>query len=183
VSTVGKLVIVAGAAVVVLISTTTGALLARLTKIPLGRGTASITWSGAAGVTPTIKSIKGTADGYSVSGAGRGPNPASILGSASSIPSHLPLADIKGTIGGAYFTLDISLTLPTSGTSLNSQSFGQVSGTFRGQAVTAKLTENVSSYSFGFKGKIGTLRVTGVISQPRRHGNTETAHASFDVAK
>jgi hypothetical protein len=179
----GALVIVAGAVVVALISTTTGAVLARLTRIPLGRGTASITWAGVAGVTPTIKSIEGTAGGYSVTGAGRVPNPASILGSASSIPSDLPLADVKGRIGGAQFTLDIALTLPTSGGSLNPRTFGQVSGTFRGQAVTAKLTANVNSNSFGFKGTIGTLHVTGVISRPRQHGNTETAHASFDVTK
>jgi hypothetical protein len=168
---------------VALISTTTGALFARLTKIPLGRGTASITWSGVAGVTPTIKSIKGTAGGFSVSGAGRRPSPPSTLGSGSSIPSKLPLADIRGTLGGAHFTLNIVLTLPTSGTSLDPPSFGRVSGTFRGQAVSAKLTANVSSDSFGFKGKIGTLRVTGVISRPHQHGNTETAHASFDVTK
>jgi hypothetical protein len=179
----GVLVIVVVAAVVALISTTTDALLARLTRIPLGRGAASITWSGVAGVTPTIKSIKGSAAGYSVSGGGRVPTPASILGSASSIPSDLPLADVKGTIGGSRFTLDITLTLPTSGVLLNPQTFGRVSGTFRGQAVTAKLTAKVSSNSFGFKGTIGTLHVTGVISQPRQHGNTETAHASFDVTK
>jgi hypothetical protein len=177
------LIIVAGATVGALISTASGALFARLTTIPLGRGTASVTWTGATGVTPTIKSIKGTAGGYSVSGAGRVPNPASILGSASSIPSDLPLADIKGTIGGAHFTLDIALTLPTSGTSLNPRDLGKVSGTFRGQAVVAQLTANVSSNSYGFKGKIGTLHVAGVISQPRRHGNTETASASFDITK
>jgi hypothetical protein len=176
-------VIVAGGAVVALISTTTGALLAHLTRIPLGRGTAAITWTGVSGVTPTIKSIKGTAGGYSVSGAGRVPMPTSILGSASSIPSDLPLADIKGTIGGTNFTLDITLTLPASGASLNPRSFGRVSGTFRGQAVIATLTENTSSYSFGFKGRIGSLHVTGVISQPHERGNTETAHARFDVTK
>ena len=148
----------------------------------MGRGTATITWTGVADIKPTIKSVKGEAGGYSVSATGRVPKPTSI-GSASSIPSQLPLANIKGTIGGTPFTLDIVLTFPTSATSAKPQTFGHVAGTFRNQAVTATLTANVNSSSFGFKGTIGTLHVNGVISQPRQHGNAETAHAGFDVTK
>lgn len=118
-----------------------------------------------------------------MSATGKIPDPASILGSGSSIPSSLPLANIKGRIGGTPFTLDITLTLPASGTSLNPQTFGHVTGTFQNQAITGTLTAKLSSSSFGFKGRIGTLHVAGVVSQPHQHGNTETAHASFVVTK
>jgi len=176
-------IIFVATAVVALISTSTGAVLASLTRIPLGHGTATITWTGVTGITPTIKSVKGTAGGYSVSATGRIPKLATTGGSASSIPSEFPLANIKGTLGGAPFTLDIILTLPTSATSANPGSFGHVTGTFRNQAVTGTLTANVSSSSFGFKGMIGALHVAGVVSQPHQHGNTETAHARFNVTK
>jgi hypothetical protein len=93
------------------------------------------------------------------------------------------LADIKGTISGAPFTLDIVLTFPTSGISAKPQSLGHVTGMFRNQAVVATIVPNVNSSSFGFKGTIETLHVVGVVSQPHQHGNTETAHATFDVTK
>jgi len=175
-------IVVAAVAVTALISTSTGALLAPLTRLPLGRGTATITWTGAADIKPTIQSVKGEAAGYSVSASGEVPKPTS-LGSVSSIPSQLPLANIKGTIGGTPFTLAIVLTLPTSATPAEPLSLGHVTGTFRNEPVAATLTANVNSGSFGFKGTIGTLHVNGVISQPRQHGNAETAHAAFDVTK
>ncbi len=118
-----------------------------------------------------------------MSGKGRIPNPASAFGSGSSIPSQLPLANIKGTIGGTPFTLDIVLTFPTSASSAKPQNFGHVNGTFRNQAITATLTANINSSSFGFKGTIGALHVDGLVTRPRQHGNTETAHATFDVTK
>ena len=172
-----------GAAIVALISTSTGALLARLTRIPLGRGTATITWTGAAAIRPTLPSVKGSAGGYSVSATGRVPNPASILGSASSVPSQIPLANVKGTVGGTPFTLGIVLTLPTIAPSVNPVTFGHATGSFRSQAVSATLTANSNSSSFGFKGTIGKLHIAGVVSQPRQHGNSETARATFDVTK
>jgi hypothetical protein len=175
-------IVVAAVTVAALISTSTGALLARLTRIPLGRGTATIRWTGAADIKPTIQSVKGEAGGYSVSASGEIPKPTSF-GSTSSIPSQLPLATIKGTIGGTPFTLSIVLTLPTTATPAKPLTFGHVTGTFRNEPVAATLTANANSSSFGFKGTIGTLHVGGVISQPRQHGNAETAHASFDVTK
>jgi hypothetical protein len=75
------------------------------------------------------------------------------------------------------------LTLPTASTSAKSLSLGHVTGTFRNQTVLGTLTANVGSSSFGFKGTIGRLHVNGVVSQPHQHGNTETAHASFNVTK
>src|ERR1700728_1811595 len=66
-------IVLAGGALVVLVATAGDALLARLTRLPLGRGTATITWKGARGLSPTIHSIKGTAGGYQVSATGRVP--------------------------------------------------------------------------------------------------------------
>jgi hypothetical protein len=177
------IVIVVGAILFALAATSASALLARLTRIPLGRGTATITWKGATGIKPTIKSIKGSAGGYSVSGNGRIPELTSTGGSAPSIPSNLPLADIKGTIGGSPFTLDIVLTLPTSATPSKPLTIGHLTGTFRSQVVAGTVTANLSSRNFAFTGTIGTLHVEGVVLQPHQHGDTETAHATFDVTK
>ena len=174
---------IVGAAVVVLIATSTEAMIARLTSIPLGRGTATITWSGSTGVTPTINSIKGTAGGYAVSATGQIPKPSSISGTASSVPTEYPIADVKGTIGGTHFTVDIVLTLPSSLTSSAPQNLGHVTGTFRNQPVAGTLTANVNSNNFAFTGTIGALHVHGTVSQPIHHGHSETAHATFTVTK
>jgi hypothetical protein len=170
-------------ATVALLITSANALLARLTRIPLGRGTATITWSGATGDRPTIKSITGAAGSYTVTASGHVPPPTPISGTASSLPSQYPVADVAGTIGGTPFTLDVVLSLPSSLSSNEPQSVGHVTGTFRGMAVSAALTANVNSNSFRFDGTIGSLQVSGVVSQPIHHGHSETAHASFDVTK
>ena len=167
----------------VLIATAGGALIARLTRIPTGRGIATITWKGATGLTPTISSIRGTAGGYQVVAAGRVPKTPSTGGTASSLPSQIPVADVKGNIGGTGFTLNIVLTLPGSLTSSKLQTVGHVTGTFRNQKVAATLTANVNSSSFAFSGTIGSLHVSGHVSQPKQHGNMETARATFNVTK
>src|ERR1700679_280700 len=79
-------IVLAGGAIVVLIATAGDAVLARLTRLPLGRGTATITWKGATGLSPTINSIKGTAGGYQVAATGRVPKTPSVSGTASTIP-------------------------------------------------------------------------------------------------
>jgi hypothetical protein len=176
-------ILLAGGAIVVLIATTSDALIARLTNIPLGRGTATITWKGAAGLTPTITSIKGTAGAYQVAAKGRVPKTPSVSGTASSLPSQFPIADVRGTIGGTGFTLNIVLTLPASLTSSKLQTFGHVTGTLRNQRVAATLTANVNSSSFAFVGTIGSLHVSGHVSQPKQHGNMDTARATINVTK
>ena len=180
--------VVAAATVAVAVSVSAAALVARLTRIPLGRGTATITWTGATGIKPTINSIRGTAGGYEVSATGKtlqpsigSQSPNGATGTSISIPSVIPLADVNGSIGGTPFTLHIALTLPSSLTPSQSQSIGRVSGTFRGQPVTATLT--ATSDSFRFNGTIGALHVTGVVSHVAQHGNTETAHTTFDISK
>jgi hypothetical protein len=176
-------IIVAGGAATVLIATASDALVARLTNIPLGRGTATITWTGATGATTTINSIKGTAGGYNVAAKGRVPTTSPTTGSASTTPSQFPVANVKGTIGGTGFSLNIVLTLPASLTSSKLQTVGNVTGTFRNQHVDATLTANVNSSSFVFTGTIGSLHIVGRVSQPIRHAHMETAHASFNVTK
>jgi hypothetical protein len=173
----------AGGAIAVLIATTAGALLAELTKLPLGRGTATITWKGVTGLSPTINSIRGTAGGYLVAATGRVPEMPPTTGTASTLPSQYPIADVKGTIGGAGFTLNIVLTLPTSLTSNKLQTFGHVTGTFRNQRVVATLTANVNSSSFTFVETIGSLHIAGHVSRPRQQGDTDTARATFMVTK
>jgi hypothetical protein len=174
---------VVGGAAIVLIATAGNALVARLTKIPLGRGAATITWTGATGITPTINSVKGTAGSYQVAATGMVPNASPGSGTASTLPSQFPLANVKGTIGGTGFTLNIILTLPASLTSSKPQSFGKVTGTFRNQAVAAALTANINSSSFAFVGTIGSLHIAGHVSKPTQHGHTETAHATFNITK
>ena len=104
-------------------------------------------------------------------------------GTASTLPSQYPIAHVKGTIGGTSFTLDIVLTLPASPAPDTQLTFGHVTGTFRDQHVAATLTANVNSRAYAFAGTIGSLHITGLVSQPVRHGLKETAHATFDVAR
>lgn len=181
--TAGTLVVAVAA--VILISTATSAVLARLTTIPLGRGTATITWTGSTGVTPTIESITGTAGGYQVHGEGHVPRTLGSAETGSTIPTQVPVADVVGTIGGTHFTLNITLTFPATLSVNKSDKFGNVTGTFRGQPVRATLTAPVKgeSATFGFTGTIGSLHVSGVIAQPIQHGRSETAHATFDVTR
>ncbi len=79
--------------------------------------------------------------------------------------------------------LNIGLTLPGSLTSSKLQTVGHVSGTFRNQKVAATLSANINSNSFAFVGTIGSLHVSGHVSQPKRRGNMETARATFNVTK
>lgn len=178
---VGSLVVCG--ALVGLVATSTEALIARLNSIPLGPGTATITWSGSNGATPTISTIKGSARGYAVAATGKVPKPPSISSSASTLPTQYPIAAVRGTIGGSRFTLNIIISLPSSLTSSAPQSFGHVTGTYRNQPVAATLTANVNSSTFAFTGTIGALHVQGTVSQPIHHGHSETAHASFTVTK
>ncbi len=164
--------------------------IARLTSIPLGRGSATITWTTQSGTSPTTNLISGSARGLRISAKGVVPK-SSVLGGArsgsapQSIPTHLRIADIKGTIEGTSFSIDISITLPVV-TNLGphkSVTFGAIHGSFRGQAVRAVLTQSSSTSMIGFSGTIGGDHVTGTIDTPVRHGNKSTAHANFDVTR
>ena len=175
-------------AVVVSTTLTAFAVIARLTAIPLGRGTATITWTGKGGISPTVNSIGGTAGGFRVTGSDKVP---SIYGSekpstgppptALAIPSVFPVANVTGTIDGASFTLKInlSLTVPSSAAT----SLGNVTGTFRNQPISANITANSSQNAFDFTGTIGSVHVTGVVKSVKHDGNKATARATFDVTK
>jgi hypothetical protein len=101
-----------------------------------------------------------------------------------SLPSTLPLADIKGTISGTPFSLDVTLNL--SGLDLTSNkpvAFGTVTGSFRGQPINAVLTGRRTSSTVSFSGTIGGDQVTGTIARVDHHGNRSTAFASFEVTR
>jgi hypothetical protein len=163
--------------------------ISRLTAIPLGRGTATITWTGKGGIDPTVNSIAGNAGGLPVSATDKVPKFPGVGGGTSgssstpsSLPSQFPIADVKGTIDGSQFSLDIALSLsqlsgPTHG------SLGTVSCTFRNQKMNAIITSNAASNAFDFSGTIGSLHVSGTIKSVTHHGDSATAHASFDVSK
>jgi hypothetical protein len=174
---------------VLLVSVPVMAEIAALRSIPLGRGSATLSWTGKSGITPTIDSIRGSARGLVIVAAGTVPKPPH-LGNASSgstslsLPSTLPLADIKGTISGTSFSLDVSLKL--AGLELTSNkpvTFGTVTGSFRGEPITAVLTGRRTSTTVSFSGTIGSDDVTGTITRVVRHGNMSTAYASFDVTR
>jgi hypothetical protein len=174
---------------IVLLSVPVMAEIAILRSLPLGRGAATLSWTGKSGVTPTVSSIRGSARGLAIVATGTVPKPRHV-GNASSgstslfLPPTLPLADIKGTISGTTFSLDVTLTL--AGLNLTSNkpvTFGAVTGSFRGQPIKAVLTGRRTSTAVSFNGTIGRDHVTGTIARVVRHGNISTAYASFDVTR
>src|SRR5580700_2781859 len=90
-----------GLACIALLSAPVLAEIASLTRLPLGRGTATVTWTSNSGNTPTATAIAGTVRGLSVSakqtlsnplrsdGLGSGTVPTSIT-----IPSAFPLGKV-----------------------------------------------------------------------------------------
>jgi hypothetical protein len=168
------------AAALLLISVPVRAEIARLTSLPLGKGTATVTWVGKSDINPTVRSISGSARGLAIAATGtvQTPNP------STAISSTIPFVDVKGTLAGASFSVDISLKLSGFNPNSNkSQTFGAVSGSFRGQSVTAVLSGVPTSSTVRFKGTIGGDHVTGTIGKVAHHGNTSTAHATFAVTK
>lgn len=154
-----------------------------LRNIPLGRGSATITWTGSSGVRPSITSIRGAAGGYQVRGSGTVPIPQGFGSAGGTLPAQIPIAKIKGTLGGSPFTLTINISLsgglhPAPGTPI-----GNVTGTFRGLPVTASLIPDPPKYQFRFLGSIGPRKVSGVVQSFNRHGKTTTAHATFAVSQ
>lgn len=154
-----------------------------LTNIPLGRGSATITWTGSSGLRPSITSIRGAAGGYQVRGSGTVPIPQGLGSTGATLPAQIPIAKIKGALGGSPFTLTINIALsnglhPAPGTPI-----GNVTGTFRGQPVTATLIPDPPKYQFRFQGSIGTRKVSGIVQNFTRHGKTTTAHATFTVTR
>lgn len=175
-------------AAVMLLSVPVMAEVARLRSIPLGRGTATITWTGQSGLTPTITSVHGAARGLPIVATGTVPKPPHLGASAGatsvSIPASIPLADIEGSISGTAFTLHVSLTLSGLNlTSNKSQTFGTVTGSFRGQSIKAVLTGRPAASAVSFRGTIGSDHVVGTITRVVHHAKTSTAYATFNVTR
>jgi hypothetical protein len=169
-----------GAGALLLVGVPVRAEIARLTSLPLGKGTATVTWVGKSGISPTLNSVRGSAHGLPIAATGtvHTPSPGTPLSST------IPFLHIAGTLDQVPFTVDVSLTL--SGVNLQSnktQTFGAVTGSFRGQPVNAVLTSKLSSSTFQFKGTIGSDHVTGTIGKVVHRGKTSTAHAAFVVTK
>jgi len=194
---IGRTIVVALCAggAVVGISFPVSALVARLTSLPLGKGAATITWTGNSGITPTVNSVQGHVADYSVVATDKFPRlgqSSSTTGSgSSSVPSSIPnlsgpipFGDVKGTIDGTAFTLLITLQIPQTQSQLGTNiPLGQVTGMFRNEPIKASLSANPKSRAFDFKGSIGPYRVIGVIESVQHHGDHSTAHATFDVTQ
>jgi hypothetical protein len=163
--------------------------IAKLTSVPLGKGTATISWTGTYGNRPTIGPISGSARGLSIKATGvvlRVPSIGNTGQSSTSvsIPSSVPVADVKGTIGGTSFTLDIALNLTNLNLNSNAaQTFGTVTGSLHGREIQATLSSSLSSSHTQFSGTIGADHVMGTIGRVVHHGNRTTAYATFDVTK
>jgi hypothetical protein len=154
--------------------------IARLTTLPLGKGTATVTWVGKSGINPSLSSVSGSAHGLPIAATGTAHAPSS----GTPLSSTFPFLHITGTLDGVPFTLNVALTL--SGLNLQSnksQAFGAVTGSFRGQTISAVLSSKLSSSTLQFKGTIGGDHVTGTIGKVAHHGNRSIAHATFAVTK
>jgi hypothetical protein len=168
------------AGALLLVSVPVRAEIARLTTLPLGKGTATVSWAGKSGISPTVNAVHGSAHGLPIAATGTVHTP----GPGTPLASTIPFLHVTGTLDGVPFTIDVALTL--SGVNLQSsktQTFGAVTGSFRGQSVNAVLTAKVSSSTFQFKGTIGGDHVTGTIGRVVHRGNTSTAHATFALTK
>jgi hypothetical protein len=168
------------AAGLLLVAVPVRAEIARLTSLPLGKGTATVTWVGKSGINPNVNSVSGSAHGLPITATGTVHTP----NSGTPLSGTIPFLHITGTLEGVPFTVDVALTL--SGLNLQSnksQKFGAVTGSFRGQSVKAVLTSKPSSSTFQFKGTIGGDHVSGSVGKVAHRGNTSTAHATFAVTK
>lgn len=139
-----------------------------------------MTWAGKSGLSPTLNAVTGSVHGLPIAATGtvHTPSPGTPLSST------IPFLHITGTLDGVPFTVDVALTL--SGLNLQSnqsQTFGAVTGSFRGQSVNAVLTSKLASSTLQFKGTIGGDHVSGTIGNAVHRGTRSTAHATFAVTK
>ena len=158
------------------------ALIARLTTLPLGRGEATIEWTGRTGDNPTVNGVTGRVGGLEVHASDQLPRYQQPSSSApTTIPAYFPLGNVTGSIDGAPFTLHITLSLKGLTQSPSALPVGAVTGSFRNQPIRAKLLGNTHNQNLDFAGTIGSDHVTGSITGVTRHGSRSVAHASFDV--
>jgi len=93
--------------------------------IPLGPGSATVSWVATTSETPTPQHFVGTAAGLGVTGTAKQPNATSnlptITAGAPTFPSKISIFHVTGTIDGKHFTLDPYFTF---GSELNTLSQG-----------------------------------------------------------
>lgn len=162
------------------------AALGSLVHMPDGRGSATVTWTGEAGLHPTISAVRGTVGRYNLKATGKLPNylvHKGVITGTTGITATL--ATVKGTLAGAPFSITILLSTGSSAKQTNS--FATVTGTFHGVAVSATIdaptTQPELLSDLGtFRGTIGSQRVQGTIFKPTRAHGHNTAHAVFVVS-
>jgi len=162
------------------------AALVSVARLPDGPGTATVTWTGATGLHPTIKSVAGTIGHKRLAATGSVPDYLDHQGlTTSSSSTMMTLATIRGKLGGNPFT--IAITLSTNPGSDGTSGFAGVTGTFHGLPVSATINPPANHAASGtelgsFSGTIGPQHVRGTIEQPKRSHGYNTAHATFVVS-
>ncbi len=175
-----------GVALSTLLAVPVMAEISRLTTLPLGKGTATITWTGKRGDNPSATSIHGSAKGLAIVASEKTPklpSRGSLTSGSISLPKSVPVADITGTIGGTTYAFNVTIDLSglTSGSA--SGAIGSVEGTFHGQRIDVALSAKGNSENVHFDGTIGGDYVNGTIGPIHQHGRTSTVHATFNVTK
>lgn len=160
--------------------------ISRLTTVPLGKGTATITWTGKRGDNPSANAIHGSAKGFAIVAIKKTPklpSGGSVTSGSISLPKSVPIADITGTIDGTAFSFNVTIDLSglTSGSAPGA--IGSVEGTFHGQRIDVTLSAKGNSENVHVDGTIGGDKINGTIDPIRQHGRTSTVHASFNVTK
>jgi hypothetical protein len=198
-------VAVAVAVALVVVGLFIGGVWSSASGIPLGSGTASISWKSPAtsgsfiGEPSDSAEFNGSVSGSAVAGAG-GPSPESKQsmqelenGDLAALPAELPELLYVGRLGGTAFSTTISIR-----TAELSQAFSQASGratihydiagSYGKEAIagTVTLTGDLASRVLPpgqLELSIGRLRVTGTIQfGSADHGGVHSATAMFDVA-
>jgi hypothetical protein len=146
-----------------------------LSAVPLGPGTATITWHNTQGIThtkPVPQPFTGTIAGYAISGTAY-PN---ALNSAPPKPgAPFLFMRIKGSLGGNPLTLAEYASITTANPTL------EVRGTFDGRPVRGVLEQGKTTSQVKFSGSVGAYHVVGVIDNPSGHADV-TVKASFTVS-
>jgi hypothetical protein len=175
-----------GVAVSALLALPVMAEISRLTTLPLGKGVATITWTGKRGDNPSINSIHGSARGFAVVASKKSPKfpgDGSVTSGSTSTPKSVPIADITGTIDRTHFAFNVSVGLSGGASSGTPGAIGSVAGTFHGQHIDVVLSAKGNSEYTYFEGTIGGDKIGGTIDPIRQHGRTSTVHAIFDVTR
>lgn len=159
-----------------------------LAAVPLGPGTATLTWTSSPSVTTgsASPSFSGTIAGYPVSGTATTPSPSSApsTGSGSGVSHPSVVGSFTGSLGGVPFSVVVSFDLDVSNTSSSAGlPLFTITGTFGSDPVNGTITSVGSSAAIHFSATIGSYHVTGTISGPRRRGEANTAMASFVVSR